>query len=121
MTFIAGNILRNPDLYTWRAEAGDAFMNGGFNNFKNAFNGKFTSSNATKAWDINQLRSEKKLLQPIHEKYLSDYKIFRKVSYNMTKIKELDIYGGVDILDYNSRIEFGCRGMGYTQAQGCTP
>ena len=94
MTFITGNILSNPDLYTWRAEAGDAFMNGGFNNFKNAFNGKFTSSNATKAWDINQLRSEQKLLQPIHEKYLSDYNTFRFVSKGMTKIMEFD-FGGV--------------------------
>lgn len=69
-------------------------------------NGKFTSSNATKAWDINQLRSEQKLLQLIHEKYWSDYPTLRAIAKRMT---------GVELLDYKSRIEFGCNGMGYTK------
>lgn len=78
-------------------------------NFKNAFQGNYTS---TKNWDINQLRAEQKLLQPIHEKYLLDYPTFRYVTEKMT---------GVTILNYDSRIEFGCNGMGYSKAQGCTP
>ena len=48
----------------------------------------------------------------LHEKYLLDYPAFRKASKIMT---------GVTILDYDSRIQFGCNGMGYTKSQGCTP
>lgn len=107
MTFGAGKLFGNPDLYAWRAEAGNTLTEGGFNNFKNAFQGYYTSA---KDWDINQLRSEQKLLQPIHEKYLSNYPTFRYVSKKIT---------GVTILDYNSRIDFGCAKMKYSQ--GCTP
>jgi len=31
------------------------------------------------------------------------------------------ISGGVDILDYKSRVEFGCKLLGYNASQGCVP
>jgi filamentous hemagglutinin len=29
--------------------------------------------------------------------------------------------GGVDILDYQSRVKYGCRLLAYSEQQGCTP
>ncbi|WP_274585780.1 hypothetical protein V9W64_05910 [Neisseria leonii] len=83
-------------------------MTQGFGNFKELYN---NCPNAVQ-WDIKQLGDEQALLQPIHDKYLSDKDFFRSVSKAMT---------GVDILDYKSRIRYGCRLLGYTEQQGCKP
>jgi len=114
MTFGAGYVLSGGpvsaggSLYEWRAEAGQALMNGGFNNFKNAFNGNYSS---TKGWDINQLKSEQKLLQPIHEKYISDWGPIRIGGALFNDIP--------NIKSYKDRIEFGCNSMGYSRKDGC--
>ncbi|TWV80947.1 hypothetical protein [Moraxella sp. VT-16-12] len=76
-------------------------------------------------WDIKQLRDEQTLLQPIHEKYLSDANLFRWFSNQMTDsenrkytgklIKEEQTQsGGIDILDKSSGIRYGCKLLGYT-------
>ncbi|WII93581.1 hypothetical protein QEO94_01710 [Kingella negevensis] len=51
LSFGAGKLLGNPDLYGWRDEAGNALMNKGFINFKTLYN---NHPNA-KQWDIKQL------------------------------------------------------------------
>ena len=83
-------------------------MTQGFNNFRHLYNNR---RNAIQ-WDIKQLRDEQTLLQPIHEKYLSGANLFRWASGQMT---------GVDILNYKSRIRYGCKLLGYTEKQGCKP
>ncbi len=67
--------IRRGTVYEWRDEAGQALMHGGFDNFSNAFKGNYTS---TQSWDINQLKSEQNLLQPIHEKYLKDRSLVQR-------------------------------------------
>ncbi|CRN00612.1 Hemolysin precursor [Pseudomonas sp. 34 E 7] len=125
ITFGAGWVL--APVYDWRKAAGDALMAGGYENFKALYNGKATDP---VAWDINQLKAEQRTLQPIHEKYLSGYDTFLGVSKYMTdsdkgaKKLPLDvpsISGGVDVLDYKSRVEFGCKLLGYGVSQGCKP
>ena len=108
ITFGAGKILGNPDLYACRKEAGDTLIIQGFNNFRHLYNNR---PNAMQ-WDIKQLRDEQTVLQPIHKKYLSDANLFRLVSGWMTD---------VDILDRESRIKYGCKLLGYTEQQGCKP
>lgn len=110
ITFGVGSVFSgNPKhIYDWRKEAGDALMKGGFDNFRYLYNNR---PNAMQ-WDIKQLRDEQALLQPIHEKYLSDKDWFRSISGWMTD---------VDILDYKSRIRYGCKLLGYTEQQGCKP
>jgi filamentous hemagglutinin len=76
------------------------------------------------AWDINQLQHEQKILQPIHEKYLGDANIFNWVSTQATGgwrnfVPGLGIGHGVNVLDYNSRITYGCKLLGYSAKQGC--
>lgn len=83
-------------------------------------------------WDIKQLHDEQTLLQPIHEKYLSNANLFRWVSNQMTDSKNRKYIGGlikekqtqpsgIDILDKSSRIRYGCKLLGYTEKQGCKP
>ncbi|MBK8525520.1 MAG: hypothetical protein IPL58_16680 [Betaproteobacteria bacterium] len=104
-----------------------------FDNFKTLYNNG--TSNAV-VWDINQLQSEQKVLQPVHEKYLSGTTTFRFVSsiftdtnipvfgpgnnFGLTDSKQGQP-GGVKLLDYKSRVEFGCRLLGYNASQGCNP
>lgn len=108
ITFGAGKILGNPDLYAWRKEAGDTLIIQGFNNFRHLYNNR---PNAMQ-WDIKQLRDEQTVLQSIHEKYLSDANLFRLVSSWITD---------VDILDREPIIKYGCKLLGYTEQQGCKP
>ena len=130
VTFGMGSVFSgNPKhIYDWRKEAGDALMKGGFDNFRYLYNNR---PNAMQ-WDIKQLRDEQTLLQPIHEKYLSNANFFRWVSNQMTDsenrkytgklIKEEQTQpGGIDILDKSSRIRYGCKLLGYTEQQGCKP
>ncbi|MFL9481053.1 DUF637 domain-containing protein, partial [Acinetobacter baumannii] len=111
LTFGAGNLISTTNAYDWRSEAGKALMEGGFNNFKKLYDGKVTD---VVAWNISQLQQEQKLLQPIHEKYFSD-----KSWKPMVWIPQFTMK--VNLLDYGSRIEYGCRKMNYTAAQGCKP
>ncbi|KLT73218.1 hemagglutinin [Neisseria arctica] len=106
ITFGAGKILSNPDIYSWRKEAGDTLITQGFNNFKYLYNNRPNPIQ----WDIKQLKDEQRVLQPIHDKYLANKQLFRKVS---------EIVSGVNILDYKSRIQYGCNLLGYTEKQGC--
>lgn len=103
--------LGGNNLYGWRAEAGNTLMNTGFNNFKNLYN---NGTNSSAAWDINQLRNEQTVLQPIHEKYLGNAYIFNPISSSISRT-------GVDILDYKSRVTYGCQLLGYSVKQGCKP
>lgn len=109
LTFKAGNFISTTNAYDWRSEAGKALMEGGFNNFKKLYDGKVTD---VVAWNISQMQQEQKLLQPIHEKYFSD-----KSWKPMVWIPQL--FMNVNLLDYRSRIEYGCRKMNYNAAQGC--
>ncbi|WP_205649114.1 hypothetical protein [Alcaligenes faecalis] len=117
-------------IYDWRAEAGSALMNAGFSNFKTLYN----HGAEPVQWDINQLKSEQQTLQPIHEKYLKDRSFFRGASEWLTDTNAFigvgnnlvtsDMQGqpgGVDILDYQSRVRYGCRLLAYSEQQGCTP
>lgn len=97
-------------VYEWRDEAGQALMHGGFDNFSNAFKGNYTS---TQSWDINQLKSEQKLLQPIHEKYLKDGGLIRRGAQIFNQIP--------NVKSYEDRVEFGCKSMGYSGKNGCKP
>ena len=108
-TFGMSKILGNPDIYGWRSEAGNTLIKDGYSNFKSLYNGQYSNP---KNWDIQQLRKEQESLQPVHEKYLKDYPLFRNVS---EKISD------VDILNKDSRIEYGCKLLGYDKAQGCKP
>ena len=125
LTFGAGWVL--APVYDWRKAAGDTLMTGGYDNFKNLYNKKAVDP---VAWDINQLKNEQKILQPIHEEYLSGHDTFLGVSKYMTDsdrgagdlpVDVPGISGGVDILDYKSRVEFGCKLLGYDASQGCVP
>ncbi|HCE6865205.1 TPA: hemagglutinin repeat-containing protein [Pseudomonas aeruginosa] len=110
-TFFAGALLAGINvrsIYQWRSEAGNSLMNSGFSNFSDLYSRNIDN---VVTWDIHQLMSEQKTLQPVHEKYLTDRVVFRAAS----KIS------GVDILDYASRVRFGCKLLGYGEAQGCKP
>ncbi|MEY9335443.1 filamentous hemagglutinin [Pseudomonas protegens] len=125
ITFGVGRLM--APVYDWRKAAGDALITGGFENFKNLYN-KATSDPV--AWDIKQLKGEQTILQPIHEQYMGDRSAFTWLSGLVTDTsimpeimigdrKGMD--GGVDILDYKSRVEFGCKLLGYSKSQGCAP
>jgi filamentous hemagglutinin len=132
-TFLGGSLLAGvnaPSVYDWRSEAGNALMNSGFDSFRDLYNNG--TSNPV-AWDIGQLKSEQQTLQPIHEKYLGNESVFTWVSSVMTNsngipfkafeamgaMKESQTQpGGVNILDYKSRVSYGCRLLGYSAAQG---
>lgn len=125
LTFGASKILGNPDIYSWRSEAGNALITQGFSNFKNLYNSR---PHATQ-WDIKQLRDEQTLLQPIHEKYLGSQPLFNWMSniftdtnYGGKFLSDKQVQdGGINILDKSSRIKYGCKLLGYTEQQGCKP
>ncbi|WP_207788942.1 hypothetical protein [Bordetella trematum] len=130
-TFLLGAVLfAGPNakkIYDWRSEAGNALMKSGFSNFQSLYHGK--SDPIT--WDIKQLKDEQRTLQPIHEKYMKDRVVFSFISSLMTDSsdympgrlldKDKTQPGGIDILDYNSRIRYGCKLLGYGETQGCKP
>lgn len=111
--FGAGNIVANPlsdkSLNNWRAEAGNALMDKGFNNFKDLYNGNYSS---VKQWDIKQLKEEQNLLQPIHEKYLNKNGLIDSMGKPVTN---------GSILKYKDRMNYGCGEMGYKANDGCKP
>ncbi|WP_394182141.1 hemagglutinin repeat-containing protein [Marinomonas posidonica] len=131
-TFGAGGILTGTEVYDWRAEAGDALMNAGFDNFKNLYN-QTVSDPAD--WDINQLKSEQQALQPVHEKYLGDKSVFLKMSSAFTDTsipilgagnnifteEKQGVSGGIQVINYESRVNYGCKLMEYSESQGCSP
>jgi filamentous hemagglutinin len=101
-------------------------MSEGFSNFRDLYN----NPQDPVAWDIKQLHSEQQLLQPIHEKYLKDRTAFTGLSKILTNSDyKTDLIlnesstqpGGIDILDYTSRVQYGCKLLGYGAAQGCKP
>lgn len=87
------------------------------------------------AWDIDQLKGEQQALQPIHEKYLGDKPVFLKISSAFTDTslpilgagnnpftdENQGVSGGVQVINYESRIDYGCKLLGYSEKQGCTP
>lgn len=85
-------------------------MNGGFNNFKNAFNGNYKS---TSSWDVNQLWQEQELLENVHKKYLGDNGLIRKAAKYTKDIP--------DIKNTKDRMVFGCNDIKYGKAEGCIP
>lgn len=128
ITFAAG-LGTMTNIYGWRNEAGNTLILGGFDNFKALFDGKYTDA---VVWDIGQLKNEQGLLQPVHEKYLEGHELFQILSNIATDTdwgvgvvpftsEQQGVKGGVDILDYKSRVEFGCKLLGYSAAQGCSP
>ena len=128
ITFAAGKAVGNPPIYEWRAAAGNTLMVNGFYNFRDLFNKKTNP----REWDIQQLKSEQKLLQPIHQKYLSNEKIYLSLIKGVTSNKIFSIIpnplderkkieDGINMLDYKSRIKYGCKLMGYSEKQGCKP
>ncbi|MDR0779181.1 MAG: hypothetical protein LBF16_00580, partial [Pseudomonadales bacterium] len=130
LTFAVGSFLTAGlhfvDIYTWRSVAGNTLMNSGFDNFKDLYNNGTSDSIA---WDINQLRAEQKVLQPVHEQYLLNKDIFTKASNYITdtstligsKLEKQGQPGGINIIDYKSRVQFGCKLLGYSADQGCGP
>jgi filamentous hemagglutinin len=127
VTFLLGSLLAGPNapsIYQWRSDAGNALMSTGFSNFQNLYN---SGTPNPVAWDIGQLRNEQQTLQPVHEEYLTDRSVFRFFS-NLFTDTNIPIVpeqqgqpGGVNILDYNSRVKYGCKLLGYGAAQGCAP
>ncbi len=128
ITFAAGKAVGNPPIYEWRAAAGNTLMVNGFYNFRDLFNKKTNP----REWDIQQLKSEQKLLQPIHQKYLSNENIYLSLIKGVTSNKIFSIIpnplderkkieDGINMLDYKSRIKYGCKLMGYSEKQGCKP
>ncbi|WP_277951946.1 hemagglutinin repeat-containing protein [Pseudomonas sp. TH06] len=112
-------------VYDWRKAAGDALITGGFDNFKDLYN-KNATDPAT--WDIRQLKNEQSLLQTIHEKFLGDHTFFQKVGKYATDTSlnpfigdKQGVDGGVIILNYDSRVEYGCKLLGLSKSQGCAP
>ncbi|MEN8273564.1 DUF637 domain-containing protein [Acinetobacter seifertii] len=113
-TITSGGSVNLRDVYNWRSEAGYALMKAGYNNFKQLYDGKVTD---IVAWNIGQMQQEQKLLQPIHEKYFKNSKLWVLQTWVPTKFRN----NPVNLLDYNSRVKYGCIEMGYTIAQGCKP
>ena len=122
VTFGLGRLF--APVYDWRAAAGNVLMENGFDNFRNLYNNK---NQHPVAWDINQLKMEQEVLQPVHEKYLSKSNFFtwttRKITqpWNFIIDEKQRVEGGVDILDIKSRIRYGCKLLGYSEEQGCKP
>ena len=129
-SFAAGSLLAGFDateIYKWRQVAGDTLLTDGFVGFKGLYN---KGASDPVQWDINQLKSEQQVLQRVHEVYLLDKSWFRYVSEVATNKTSLigqlfddrkTIKGGVDILDYKSRVEYGCKLLGYDAFRGCAP
>lgn len=124
VTFGIGGALTGTSVYEWRSDAGDTLMNSGFENFKSLYNQEVSDP---LSWDINQIKTEQSVLQGVHEEHLSDNELFQFMSKTITNTDITPIddakgqSGGVDLLDYNSRIEYGCRLLGYGADQGCAP
>jgi filamentous hemagglutinin len=129
LTFAVGALFAGThasDIYEWRSVAGNTLMNSGFDSFKDLYN---SGTADPIVWDINQLRAEQQVLQPIHEKYLSDRVVFTIASKLITntdyavgaKLEKQGQPGGVDILDYKSRVQYGCKLLDYSANQGCKP
>lgn len=87
ITFAAGKVVGNPPIYEWRAASGNALIVNGFYNFRDLFNKKTNP----REWDIQQLKSEQKLLQPIHQKYLSNEKDYLSLIKGVTSNKIFSI------------------------------
>ena len=105
-------------------------MNAGFSNFKALDN----HGGDPVRWDINQLISEQQTLRPIHEGYLKDRFLFGLMSEWQTNTNSIlgavnNIVtsdkqvqpGGIDVLYDQARVRYGCRLLGYSEQQGCTP
>ncbi len=114
-SFYIGRLGSAEKFYQWRDEAGKAIMQSGYEYFKNSFN---NSGSYSVADDIAQLKREQQMLQAIHEKYFKGSNVFDRG--DVLRYGGM-LYPGVDILDYNSRMEYGCKKMGLTPAQGCKP
>ncbi len=110
-TFAIAKTLTNPQLNEWRQAVGDSILLQGFPYFKALFNqarhtehhSPYMIANA-RQWDIAQLIREQHIVQVQHQKYLSNYPNFIRLSRLM---------GGVDLLDKNARIAYGCQLLGY--------
>lgn len=130
-SFGVGGVITGTEVYDWRSEAGNTLMNAGFDNFKSLYNQNVSDP---VAWDINQLKGEQQALQPVHEKYLSEQdafvessKFFTNSSAPLNPVRLLPtgdkqtIEDGINILNYEDRVEYGCSLLGYSEAQGCNP
>lgn len=128
LSFGTSKILGNPPIYEWRFDAGNALISNGFYNFQSLYNKKTNPV----TWDIKQLKDEQKLLQPIHEKHLANQTSFLWASKVMTSDTIMNVIpnqidprktqkDGINLLDYDSRIKYGCKLMGYSAEQGCKP
>ena len=69
-------------------------------------------------------------MQDVYHKYLSDKNIFSSVCGFITNSEGVDgkvlddrstAPGGVDILNYESHVQYGCKLLGYGVGQGCAP
>ena len=114
-TFYIGRLGSADKFYQWREEAGKAIMQSGYDYFKNSFN---NSGSYSVADDIAQLKREQQMLQSIHEKYFG---AADSLDNGWGLRKGGIVSQGVDVLSYKSRIEYGCKKMGLTPAQGCKP
>ena len=101
-------------------------MNAGFEKFRNLYNNR--NANPI-SWDIELLKKEQSVLQKTHEKYLNKKYIIESIKYITDSDNDLPLVnkekqqtqGGLDVLDINSRIRYGCKLLGYTEQQGCKP
>jgi filamentous hemagglutinin len=111
-SFLVGSILafdHAPEIYEWRKVAGDTLLKAGYPNFQDLYT---IGTDNPIQWDIGQLQNEQKSLQDVHVKYLTERETFRD------KIKQ---FKEVDILDYASRVQYGCKIFGLSEKQGCKP
>jgi len=123
--FAAGNFA--APLSSWRSEASSKVMREGFESFKNLYTNKHTDP---LKWDIDLLKKEQSILQPIHEKhfknnesFVNSIKNFTNSNHFLSKFtpEEQKIEGGLNLLDKKSRIQYGCKLLGYSEKQGCKP
>ncbi|MBS9780403.1 MAG: hypothetical protein KGV51_07235 [Moraxellaceae bacterium] len=105
VTFSIAKTLTNPQLNEWRQAVGDSILLQGFPYFKALFQQAQPVKNHSpliiknaKQWDIAQLTREQNTAQAQHQKYLPNYPKFIRLSKAIS---------GVDLLDKNSRINYG--------------
>jgi len=111
-SFLLGSLLgfaHAPEIYEWRKVAGDTLLSAGYKNFKSLY---LKGTHDPIQWDIDQLRNEQKSLQDVHVKYLTERETFRDAIRG---------FNDVDILDYASRVKYGCSIFGLSEKQGCKP